>query len=375
MIEETFVSLALLGTVVAAVTDLRSRMIPNRLTLSLVATGIFGYFAYGVLTGDISLFLASLKSLVVMFVLGYALWMLGAWSAGDAKEFLFIAALIPVYPTFLYGTFEPIIANYPFVITVFVNTFLSILPFIFVYSLYISLERKLAARFMNPLKNPGKYFERSFIVVAAISVSYMIIDINRSFGIWILTPLALLLFYRIRRERRIALSAVAIFAYVFPQDQFYSRIAFVSFYFVIILLISILISLLLNSINIVRKEALVEEIKITDLKEGTIIAEEIYIRDGEILRDNRGMIEKIKDSAKSRSYQTLLQRKGIVSTGAAGITDEEVERLKEFVKRGKLEDRVNVKKSMPFAPVILIGIAVSLVIGDAMLALKMWLYG
>lgn len=370
MIEELFMFLALGGAVIASVTDMRSGTIPNRLTFTLIAVGIFGYLAYGLLTGDLGLFSASLKSLAVMFIAGYLFWMLGAWSAGDAKEFLFIAALIPAYPAaFLYGTFNPTIAYYPFVITVFINTLLSIFPFIFLYSLYVSLKKKLASRFTEPLKNPVKYLERSFVLAAAIGISTF-------FGMWVITPLALLLLYKIPGKYRIPLSALAILAYIFPLSPFwYSRGLLISTYFVITLLFIVTIGLLLNSINIIRKEALIEETKITDLEEGAIIAEEIYIQDGEVLRDNRSIIEKIKDAAKTGSYQTLFQRKSIVATGAAGVTEEEIELLKEYVKKGKLEDRVNVKKSMPFAPVILAGLTISLVIGDTMLALKMWLYG
>jgi len=369
MIEALFMFLALGGAVIASVTDMRSGIIPNKLTLTLIAVGIFGYLAYGILTGDLSLFLASAKSVGVIFIAGYLFWMLGAWSAGDAKEFLFIAALIPAYPAFLHGTFNPAIAYYPFVITVFINTFLSIFPFIFLYSLYVSLGKKLASRFMEPFKNMKKYLETSFVLVGAISIS-------KFFGMWILTLLVLLLLYRIPGKYRIALGAAAILAYVFPLSPFwYSRGLFISTYFVITLLFIVTISLLLNSINIVRKEALIEEAKITTLREGTIIAEEIYIQDGEVLRDKRGMIEKIKDAAKTGSYRTLLQRKGIVGTGAAGATEEEIELLREYVEKGKLEDRVNVKKSMPFAPVIFAGLTISLIIGDAVLALRMWLYG
>jgi prepilin signal peptidase PulO-like enzyme (type II secretory pathway) len=36
---------------------------------------------------------------------------------------------------------------------------------------------------------------------------------------------------------------------------------------------------------------------------------------------------------------------------------------------------VKIKKSMPFAPVVLVGLITSLVIGDAMLAIRVWLYG
>ncbi len=368
MIEELFVFLALGGAVIASITDIRSGIIPNKLTFTLIAVGIFGYLAYGILTDDLAPFLVSLKSISTIFVVGYIFWMLGAWSAGDAKEFMFIAALIPAYPAFLYSTFNPTIAGYPFVLTVFINTFLSIFPFIFLYSLYVAMEKGLFFRFVEPLKNPVKYLETSFVLVAAMGVSAF-------FGMWILALPALLLLYKIPRKYRISLSAAGILAYVYPLSElWYSRASFILTYFVIMLLFIVTIRLLLNSINVIRKEALIEETKITDLEDGTIIAEEIYIRDGEVLRDNRSMIEKIKDAAKTGSYQALFRKRG-VGTGAAGVTEKDIELLKEYVKNGKLEDRTNIKKSMPFAPVILAGLVISLMIGDAMLALEMWLYG
>ena len=123
MIEELFVLLVLGGALIASITDIKSRIVPNKLTLPLIAAGVFGYLAYGIFTGDFVMFLASAKSLIVMFVLGYLFWKLGAWSAGDAKEFLFIAVLVPVSPAFLVGTFNPAIAGYPFIITVFITVF------------------------------------------------------------------------------------------------------------------------------------------------------------------------------------------------------------------------------------------------------------
>ena len=367
MVEELFVLLALGGAIIATITDIKSRIIPNKLTFSLVGIGIFGYLANGVLTGDFVMFLASLKSLAVMFAIGYLFWMLGAWSAGDAKEFLFIAVLVPVYPAFLYGTFNPQVASYPFIITVLVNTLLAIFPLVFVYSVYLSAKKGIFSRFLGPAKDFKKYLEMAFVFVGAISVSGF-------FGERILALVALVLLYRIQRKYRLALSAFLIIAYVFiPSGGLYSQVmsALVNFAFVFVFIFGA--RLLLNSINVVKKEALVEEVKITDLVDGAIIAEEIYISDGEILRDTRSMTEKIKDAAKTGSLD-VLRRRG-VGTGAAGVTEEDIELLTGYVESGKLKDVVNTKKSMPFAPVVLAGLAAALVIGDVTLAIRVWLYG
>jgi preflagellin peptidase FlaK len=367
MVEELFVVLALGGAVIASITDIKSRIIPNKLTFSLIGIGIFGYLAYGILTGDLLMFSASLKSLAIMFAIGYMFWTVGAWSAGDAKEFLFIAALVPVYPAFLYETFVPAIASYPFIITVFVNTLLAIFPLVFLYSVYLAAKKKIFIRFLEPVKDLKKYLEMSFVFAAAISV--LAFFVGR-----ILALVALVLLYKIQRKYRLSLSAFLIIAYVFlPGEELYSQSMFILTNLAFVFLVIFGVRLLFNSINILKKEALIEEVKITGLEEGAIIAEEIYIADGEVLRDNRSMIEKIKDAAKTEALDVL--RKRGVGTGAAGVTEEDIELLKGYVENGKLEDKVNTKKSMPFAPVVLVGLIISFVIGDVMLALRVWLYG
>jgi preflagellin peptidase FlaK len=293
--------------------------------------------------------------------------MLGAWSAGDAKEFLFIAVLIPVYPAFCYETFNPQVASYPFIITVLVNTLLAIFPLVFLYSVYLSMKKKIFFRIFKQAKDVKKYFEISFVVGGAISTASL-------FGMPILALVVMVLLYRLKRDHRILLSAVALLVYISPSSGgWYARAEFISTYLAIVFLLIGGIRLLFSFISVIRKEALVEGTKITNLVDGVIIAEEIYISDGEVLKDTRSMMEKIKDGAKTGSLE-VLRRRG-VGTGAAGVTEEDIELLKGYVEKGLLEDRVKVKKSMPFAPVVLAGLAAALVIGDVMLAIRVWLYG
>lgn len=367
MVEELFVFLALGGAVIASVTDIKSRIIPNKLTFTLIAAGIVGYLANGALTGDFVMFLESVKSLAVMFALGYLFWMLGAWSAGDAKEFLFIAALVPVYPAFLYRTFSPAIASYPFIITVFVNTLLAIFPLVFLYSVYLSMKKKIFFRIFKQAKDVKKYFEISFVLGGAIGIASL-------FDVPILALVVMVLLYRLKRGHRVLVSTVAMLVYISPSSGgWYARAEFISTYLAIVFLLIGGIRLLFSFISVIREGALVEEVKITSLEEGAIIAEEIYIADGEVLRDKRSMIEKLKDAAKTGALD-VLRRRG-VGTGAAGVTEEDIELLKGYVENRKLEDKVNIKKSMPFAPVVLAGLVTSLVIGDAVLALRVWLHG
>ncbi len=74
MVEELFVVLAIVGVVVATYTDIKSRIIPNRLTFTLIIVGILGYLSMGILSGDFSMFLRALGSLLLMYASGWVLW-------------------------------------------------------------------------------------------------------------------------------------------------------------------------------------------------------------------------------------------------------------------------------------------------------------
>jgi len=114
-------------------------------------------------------------------------------------------------------------------------------------------------------------------------------------------------------------------------------------------------------------------VNISDLDEGMILAEEIYINEGNVVREERSLIGKILEAIRTKNLD-ILKKKGI-STGAAGVTREDVELLKKYVQEGKLEDRIRIKKSMPFAPVIAIGLILSLIFGDLLLSMQELIYG
>jgi preflagellin peptidase FlaK len=81
-----FTLLALAGAIVASYTDLKSGIIQNKLTFTLIVVGILGHL---ILKGRTIVWpLAS--GIVLIFILGYGFWFIGGWSAGDAKEFLFL---------------------------------------------------------------------------------------------------------------------------------------------------------------------------------------------------------------------------------------------------------------------------------------------
>jgi len=318
MIEALLTLLAIFGAIIASYTDIKKGIIPNNLTLPLIIIGVLG----SILTKN---FYLCIKSLIIIFTVGYLFWILGGWSAGDVKEFLFIAALIPEYPDFLKSYFSPVLTSYPFVLTVFINTFLAVFPLIFIYAFYLSVKKGVSARFLEPIRDVGKV-ARSVLIFGLAYAS-------------ILT----LLGCEVDMVR----------------------------YIIIVFSFSLLFQLFWNSMQILRKEGLQEEVPISSLKEGDVLAEGIYIVKGEVVRDTRSLSEKFKEVLKNPHSLTLTEKKVIADTKAAGVEKEQIAALKKLVEEGKLENKIRIKKSTTFAPAILLGLLISLIFGDILTMIKL----
>ncbi len=320
-----FTLLALFGATVASYTDLKRGVIQNKLTFSLFAGGVLGHL---VLDGT-AIVWALLSSVLLIFAMGYGFWYLGGWSAGDAKEFLFLAALLPSYPSALQGFFDPRLGPYPFVVTIFVNTFLAIFPFILFWGIYTSFKQARHKELLNPAAGYKEIGLNAAIFTAAILL-ISLLSLSAVFTI----PL-ILVGYKLNDRLKAAASLAIAFVFIIQTQD----IGFIFKNFSGIFLAILVFRLFWNSIKVVRKHALEERVTVGELEEGMVPSEEIYIGEDKI------------------------------ETRARGLSMEEIERLKALQKQGTIEE-IRVKKTIPFAPVILIGLLISLGIGDLIMVVR-----
>ncbi len=385
MIELIFVLIALFGATIASITDLKEGIIPNKLSFSLLAIGILGHLTYNLYSlfqgtmSDLSLFVLTIENVAIIFVIGYIFWRLGGWSAGDTKIFMFLAALIPQYPIFLKRYFTPKfypeafipiqigsaahrinILPYPFAITLLVNTFLAIFPFIFIFSAYISITKLGLKRFLEPLDEIRDYAVKSLIFIGAIAI-IQALGLSKI----LIIPILIILFL-IEEKKAIIVSAFLIILYsLFGGTDPASGFRFIALNYIVIFILLLVFDIFLNAFTVLRKEALQKEVKITSLEEGMVVAENIYRENDKIVRDSRGLTDKIKEAIEKKDMEIILKKHTLlVNTSAAGITESEIKTLQTLVEKEEMEDKVKIKNAMPFAPIILLGLIISLTIGD-----------
>jgi len=236
MIENLPVTVAIVITCIAVYTDLKWRIIPNKLTFPAIGIGVIFYIAQGIYNGDVWTVCSGGIGAFAAFAVGYALWITGGWAGGDVKLFTAYGALLPSYAAPGSAGF------YPFLVTILFNSVIIAVPFVVVYAL-----------------------------------------VRKALG----------------------------------KSVFY------------------------------------DSIKITELEEGMIPAELIYKKDRKIFRTISRLGVK---PAGAEIYAD--------PTRAAGLTQEQVKNLKRLVRTKKLENRLKVKRGMPFAPLLAVGLLIGVFYGD-----------
>lgn len=371
--------IAVIACFYASYTDLKSGIIQNKLTFPLIGLGIVLNGFYAFMVGDMWLIIYALIFTAGIFVLGYVLWKLGAWAGGDVKLFTALAALLPFYPAIVdYDILSfsfPIMASYPFPFTLIINSILAILPFLLIFIFYIALRRKpyLLDELTAPIKDYRKNIVLTLVITSAVTLT-LIITPYLPFQMIIISLILIYLLTLVISKlpnmvKAVIVSVLTVFA-------LYSNLTLTISSVIVLFLIITAIGVVKKLLTTVNKKALQDDYNIEDLKEGMILAYNIYQRNDEVYIDDKGLFDKIKDSIKKGDIAGLSEPKGklLVSNMAAGLSNEDVGLLKKLYNENKISNKVKIKKGVPFAPSILIGLLISLFVGDLAVMLQKVLY-
>ncbi|NPA48082.1 MAG: transposase [Thermococci archaeon] len=359
--------------VVTSYTDVKSGFVDDKHTFPVIIFGVAFYAYEGWRAGSLELALSGLIGAAIGFALGLALYYAGVWASGDVIILTAYSALLPYAPKYakfvaVYEVSKPL---YP--IAILLNSIISIFPFILVYALALMVVRKEGSKLKEVfLDRSNLSVELALWIMAAVGILLALrVYAGLNFNPVIRYVLSLAIIIVLGKFRKVGdAMGVAFLAYVIY------RVGFTGVYdFLKLLAVLYAFKVFFSVVKLLREEALVEEVRVEDLKEWDILGESIYVRDGEIVRDRRGGFERLKAALMSGDLGALRDEGGevIASPTAEGLTKEQIERLKELVDQGKLENSFLRKKSMPFAPSLFIGFLIAAFWGDLFLWLSMFI--
>ncbi len=93
-------ALGLIWIIFASIQDLKSREVPNWLGFSLITFALGFRFFYGIFNEDFGIFFQGLIGLAIFFVIGNVFYYLRLFAGGDAKLMIALGAILPIFPGF-----------------------------------------------------------------------------------------------------------------------------------------------------------------------------------------------------------------------------------------------------------------------------------
>jgi preflagellin peptidase FlaK len=298
--------IALLFFLLASYTDIKTREVPDSLTMGLIGIGLFLHVLDSLINSTLSPILSSTYMMVLCFVFSFFLYKIGAWAGGDVKLFTGLGAILPSYGRLDY---------FPFL--VFATAFIAALPFAAFYISYFFVKIKALRKEIKGII--VKDVKKAVFSAAYVVASYEIVTL---LGLhWIFTALVVYLLYKIRV---LSLPFIVIPLVFFYLSDYFSFLTYVAS----VLALSFLLFFGIHSFKIAKEKILRRTVKTSELEEGMIPAEDVY-------------------SGKVKIADPKLAR---------GLTIDEIKELK------KVRKEIKIKLSLPFVPIITLGIVILLLL-------------
>ncbi len=366
MIETTFfyasILISVLGLIIATYTDLKERIVTNKLNYGLAIIGLLLYGIQSIIQTNPTPFLLSIFGLAFGFGFGWVLWKIGVFAGGDVKLFMGLGALNPFTPALL--TTTPFIAaKIPFFpIELFLYSLIAFLPYGVAVLVYKLAKNK---NFQKEL-----YAEMKPIVISAIhtclfaSAAYVFLA-NVMFSYFLI--IVVIFIWSAFKTKKKYLTLIAIIGAAIINSTLLAQAIIAS------AIISVFLYSLLKLLLSTRK-LLSKEIAVKDLTEGMIPAVTLVWKEKKVIEVKPLGLKEIIQAIKTKNTSILLesispQKEIISSRKARGFTDEELIIIKKLSKNGLIGKKMLIKDSMPFVPTMFLGYLLCLIIGDAVLLL------
>lgn len=154
----------------AAIFDVKTGIISNKLNFSLLIFGLISNLFLSVLSTNIKYILCSIISMFVTYIVTLLFWKLKIWGGGDVKLLTAIATLIPFGININFLNIYPQLSVYPFSFTVIINSILVAFPFLLIFTGYLVLK--------NTIFNSNKDMLFSFLNINSISL-FLKLNLNK----------------------------------------------------------------------------------------------------------------------------------------------------------------------------------------------------
>ncbi|MFA6268794.1 MAG: prepilin peptidase [archaeon] len=353
---------SLVGLIIATYTDLKERIVPNKLNYGLALLGLIIFGTQSYLESTPNPIIYSFFGMCFGFFFGWIMWKLGVFAGGDVKLFMGLGALNPFTPALLkMGILTN--ASLPlFPVTLFLYSLISFLPYgLFVIITRVSKNKKFQKELFLQMKPKVITAIHASFFASAIYTILFALNTNA-----LLTIVAIFIWEATGKYKNYITTLAIIFALILNLTLFVQA-----------LIAALIISVgLYTSIKLMlsARKVLSSEVLVKSLEEGMIPSKSLIWKGKKIIEEQSIDLGFIIKCIKEKNSQPLLEllkpKKEIISARKArGLTEDELREVKKLAAKGLIPKKILIKESMPFVPTMLLGYILCLALGDLVLML------
>ncbi len=333
----------------STIDDLKHKKVYNITVALFICVGV----VLNLSTGFYELRINFLINLGFALFVGFLLWYVNFWNAGDGKLFLAFTALIPIELVFSDKT-----QLYAYNLITY-----TVVPIFFVFAAFV-LFQVTRQEILNTIKESFKLKIVINIILAFFAFQWVIQSVNEKFGLRLNMFLGVIVLFfvfdMLEKFSRINLInifyATAALRMIFDTSEVFSMFFLVNFAFQILMFlvfVYFLIYLAYFKFGV--------HVPIPDLKEGMNLCEKI-VRKG----DKYTVLPDIKISLFMFLHDKMKTDYALENT-PEGLSRSQIQKIQEWNRQGKMEvGALLVQKRIPYAPFQFIG-AVLLIIASVLI--------
>jgi len=347
----------LLFLVVAVFYDVRYRIIPNFLIVTMLVFSIIFAVFQSIYFSSWNYLINLLVAVFITFAVAFVFWLLGVFAGGDLKLFVGISALNPLPPIILATSFYnssvfPIFALVLIIVSIFAT-----LPYLLGLLTCGILSKKYTLNLDVLLqKQFWKSSILSILTVFAISSFATLLSVAIS-PILLFAASFLILFAlsAVRKINRFLFESILCVIYILlaivaiSVSKFYTVFSVINF--IEIALFILVIDLILVLHRNIKARLLRQATLISKLHVGDVTANNYYYSKNKIVVVENTFFNMINQLLKGTYYKNLR----IDASRASGLEKNDITFLKRMYKNRLIGKKIDIKMTIPFTPSVLIG--------------------
>lgn len=136
------VIITFIWVIIASITDLKKREVPDWISYSLIAIGVVFSLINAIVEGDFFLLINPLIGFIVFFIIANLMYHSSQWGGGDAKLLMGFGIVFSSYPNSLLNVLNPYLGSMPFPIIFLLNIIIFGSVYGILWALMIALKNK-----------------------------------------------------------------------------------------------------------------------------------------------------------------------------------------------------------------------------------------